>query len=158
MQHCAKNNVVCCGLRTPANQSQCLNLFENSIGNHVRISEMTEPQILKYIDSLVLEQFKIQSNQYENKNQFNQAVETFSKALNKIILIDKKYLDIFKQKFAEKWTDENIKSTNKLKKEREFKKEKQRIIEESFEPGHRDSVYPIHGYSNLGFRLVMASR
>ncbi len=129
-----KNNVVCGDTRAPANQSQCLNLFENSIGNHVRISEMTEPQILKYIDSLVIEQFKIQSNKYENKNQFNQAVETFSKALNKIILIDQKYLDIFKQKFAEKWTDENIKSTNKIKKEREHNKEKQRIIEESLEP------------------------
>ncbi len=125
-----KNNDVCGDIRTPANAEQCAVLFpqKNSIANP------TDAEILKYIDALVIEQLRIQSKKYDNKNQLDQAVDAFSKALNKIMLIDKKYLTVFRQKFAEKSKDYNKNSKSADKEKRELDEAKRKAIEDSLDP------------------------
>ena len=125
-----KNNDVCGDVRTPANAEQCAILFTQQKLN----VQPTKSEILKYIDALVVEQLKIQSKEYDNKNQLDQAVDAFSKALNKIMLIDKNYLKIFQQKFTEKSKDYRKVKKFKDKDRRELEKEKQKIIEHSMDP------------------------
>ena len=103
-----KNNDVCNDQRTPANQAQCANLFSDTNSNlkvstinpskhtKTRISEMTDAEILNYIDALVIERIKIDTGFYAaSDNQKKQANEYFAKDINEIINKDQKYLTVY---------------------------------------------------------------